>query len=150
MGTYAQGTFPSSEEVQATIKGRRTQLDLPGEYSVSATFNVPDLSPFDADIDSRTNPFEEGGNDTNIGETSSEDQELTPEPDSEGVRATPIPENYQGPITRARLRRLQETIESIKGTKSDLPARQTLKNLSIICHKPDIEGTDSKGLSDSQ
>ena len=96
-----------------------------------------------------------GISDTNIGETSSADQEpstedwyqnpmtwarATLEPDSKGARATPIPKNYQGPITRARLKRLQETIESIKGTKSDLPARQTLKNLSIIRHKPDIEG----------
>ena len=39
-------------------------MDLPGEYNVSATFNVTDLSPFDVgdSLDSRTNPFEERGN----------------------------------------------------------------------------------------
>ena len=32
---------------------------------ISATFNVSDLSPFDVGDDSRTNPFEERGNDEN-------------------------------------------------------------------------------------
>jgi len=36
-------------------------VDLPGEYNVSATFNVSDLSPYDAGDDSRSNPFEEMG-----------------------------------------------------------------------------------------
>ena len=42
-----------------------TNLDLPGEYNVSATFNVSDLYPFNIGEDSRTNPFEERGNDEN-------------------------------------------------------------------------------------
>jgi hypothetical protein len=36
-------------------------VDLPGEYSVSATFNVADLSLFDVGEDLRSNPFEERG-----------------------------------------------------------------------------------------
>jgi hypothetical protein len=40
-------------------------LDLPGEYNISATFNVSDLSLFDVGDDSRSNPFEERGNDEN-------------------------------------------------------------------------------------
>jgi hypothetical protein len=38
-------------------------VDLPGEYNFSATFNVSDLSPYDAGDDSRSNPFEEREND---------------------------------------------------------------------------------------
>ena len=40
-------------------------MDLPGEYNISATFNVADLSLFDVGdgLNSRTNPFEERGND---------------------------------------------------------------------------------------
>ena len=47
-------------------------IDLRGDYNVSATFNVTDLSPFDVSgliednaetTDSMENPFQEGGND---------------------------------------------------------------------------------------
>ena len=41
------------------------KLDLPGECNISVTFNVSDLSHFDVGDDSRTNPFEEKGNDEN-------------------------------------------------------------------------------------
>ena len=39
-------------------------MDLPGEYNISASFNVADLSPFDVGdaFDSRKNPFEERRN----------------------------------------------------------------------------------------
>ena len=47
-------------------------IDLPGEYNVSATFNVADLSPFPfaAETDSNKNPSEEGGDDADIPEES--------------------------------------------------------------------------------
>ncbi|KAL4375782.1 hypothetical protein GQ457_02G026250 [Hibiscus cannabinus] len=37
------------------------KLDLPGEYNVSATFNICDLPPFSDSTDLRTNPSQEGG-----------------------------------------------------------------------------------------
>ena len=54
-------------QVLERINDNAYKIDLPGEYGVSATFNVADLSPFDFDVgaDSRTNHFEEGGNDAN-------------------------------------------------------------------------------------
>jgi hypothetical protein len=52
-------------QVLARINNNAYKLDLPGEYNISATFNVYDLSPFDVGDDSRTNPFEERGNDEN-------------------------------------------------------------------------------------
>ena len=52
-------------QVQERINDNAYKLDLPGEYNISATFNVFDLSPFDVGDDSRTNPFEERGNDEN-------------------------------------------------------------------------------------
>ena len=55
------------------INNNAYKIDLPGEYNVSATFNVTDLSPFEfADynqVDSRTNPFQEGDNDVIIDST---------------------------------------------------------------------------------
>ena len=49
-------------QVLARINNNAYKLDLPGEYNISATFNVSDLSPFDVGEDSRTKPFEERGN----------------------------------------------------------------------------------------
>ena len=49
------------------INDNAYQIELPGEYGVSATFNVVDLSPYDFDeemSDSRTNPFKKGENDS--------------------------------------------------------------------------------------
>ena len=40
-------------QVVARINDNAYKLDLPGEYNVSATFNVFDLSPFDVVEDSK-------------------------------------------------------------------------------------------------
>ena len=43
-------------QVFERINDNAYKLDLPGEYSVNATFNVSDLSPFDVGDDLSTNP----------------------------------------------------------------------------------------------
>src|SRR5215813_9200659 len=48
-------------QILEKINDNAYKVDLPGEYYVSPTFNVSDLSLYDAD--SRTNPFEERGKD---------------------------------------------------------------------------------------
>ena len=56
-------------KVLQRINNNAYRIDLPGDYGVSATFNVADLTPFYddfSDSDSRTNPFQEGGNDGDI------------------------------------------------------------------------------------
>ena len=55
------------QEVLERINDNAYKLDLPGEYGVSATFNVANLSPFAAGdgLDLRTNHFQEEGNDEN-------------------------------------------------------------------------------------
>ena len=50
-------------QVPERINNNAYKLDFPGEYTVIATFNVTDLSPFDAGDNLRTNPFQEEGND---------------------------------------------------------------------------------------
>lgn len=47
------------------INDNAYKLDLLGEYGVSASFNVFDLSPFDVGDDLRTNHSQEGENDAN-------------------------------------------------------------------------------------
>uniref|UniRef100_A0A2N9GPC1 Reverse transcriptase domain-containing protein n=1 Tax=Fagus sylvatica TaxID=28930 RepID=A0A2N9GPC1_FAGSY len=49
-------------QILEKINDNAYKVDLPGEYKVSATFNVSDLSPFDVGEDSWSNPFEERGN----------------------------------------------------------------------------------------
>ena len=44
-------------QVLKRINNNAYKLDLPGEYTVSATFSVTDLSPFDTGDDLRINPF---------------------------------------------------------------------------------------------
>ncbi|KAA3461788.1 Transposon Ty3-I Gag-Pol polyprotein [Gossypium australe] len=46
-------------QVLERINENSYKLDLPGEFNISACFNVLDLSPFDADFDLRTSRFEE-------------------------------------------------------------------------------------------
>jgi hypothetical protein len=72
------------------------KLDLPGEYNISATFNVSDLSLFYVGDDSRSNPFEERGNDEN-------QQALLKDP-----LHVPV-----GPITRARSKKIKEALNGL-------------------------------------
>ena len=50
-------------QVLKGINDNAYKLDFPGEYNVSVTFNVTDLSLFDVDDDLRKNYFQEEGND---------------------------------------------------------------------------------------
>ena len=72
------------------------KLDLLGEYNISATFNVFDLSLFDVGDDSKLNPFEERGNDEN---------QQAPLKDPLHV---PV-----GPITRARSKKIKEALNGL-------------------------------------
>ena len=79
-------------QVLERINDNAYKLDLPGEYNVSATFNVSDFSPFHVGDDSRMNPFEERGND--------EKQHTIRDP-----LHVPV-----GPITRARSKKIKEAL----------------------------------------
>ena len=81
-------------QVLEKINDNAYKIDLPSEYNVCATFNVSDLSLFDADggaLDLRTNPFQEGGSDEDI---------------------TKDHEALEGPMTRGRLKQAQHVIET--------------------------------------
>lgn len=62
MVSYLQGAMDLSRR----INDNAYKLDLPGEFNISATFNVANLSPFLTyyERDLRTNPSQEKGNDT--------------------------------------------------------------------------------------
>nr|XP_027071864.1 uncharacterized protein LOC113696686 [Coffea arabica] len=90
-------------QVLEHINDNAYKLDLPGEYGVSATFNVSDLAPFDADeaFDLRANPSQEEGNDSIIvrGHANNDSSDRGAE---DRVQAP------NRPITRARAKRLHE------------------------------------------
>ena len=82
-------------QVLERINDNAYKLDLPGEYNISVTFKVSDLSPFDVGDDSRMNPFEERGNDEN--------QQTFKDP-----LHVPV-----GPITRARSKKIKEALNGL-------------------------------------
>uniref|UniRef100_A0A2N9IA55 RNA-directed DNA polymerase n=1 Tax=Fagus sylvatica TaxID=28930 RepID=A0A2N9IA55_FAGSY len=83
-------------QVLERINDNAYKLDLPGEYNVSATFNVTDLSPFDVGDDLRANPFQEEGNDGDQGTTSKD------------LVQVPI-----GPVTRARAKKFKDVLNGL-------------------------------------
>ena len=110
MNSRGDGPF----QVLERINDNAYKIDLPGEYNVSPTFNVSDLSLYDVGEDSRTNPFEESENDTNKQDTSSDPLQIP-----------------SGPITRAQVRRLQETLN---GLFQKAWARQRLSESNYFIH----------------
>ncbi|WMV54632.1 hypothetical protein MTR67_048017 [Solanum verrucosum] len=78
------------------------KLDLPGEFQVTATFNVSDLSHFDADLNSRTNSLQEEGNDSIQGSS-------TPLKDKDEALETP-----RRPITRSQTKEFNDKLNGLQ------------------------------------
>jgi len=95
-------------QVIARINDNAYKLDLPGEYNVSATFNVSDLSPFNVDgEDSRTNPFQERGNDgIQVKDMQRMEQSGSTQHDDPLFIGG-------GPITRAKAKRMKEALNGL-------------------------------------
>ena len=81
-------------QVLERINDNAYKLDLPGEYNVSATFNVTDLSPFNVGDNLMTNHFQEEGNDGGMAKEWSADPLEIP----------------LGTMTWARAKRFKETL----------------------------------------
>ena len=92
-------------QVLERINDNAYKLDLQGKYNVSATFNVSDLTLFDAVTDSRSNPFQEGGNDMNP--TTQGTLDVTTSNMSEPLQV-PI-----GPITRQRAKKIRDAMAGL-------------------------------------
>uniref|UniRef100_A0A2N9GFC9 Reverse transcriptase domain-containing protein n=1 Tax=Fagus sylvatica TaxID=28930 RepID=A0A2N9GFC9_FAGSY len=99
-------------QILEKINDNAYKVDLPSEYKVSATFNVSDLSPFDVGEDSRSNPFEERGNDGNQGGPSLKDPLQVPD----------------GPITRSRAKKIKEAMQGlVQSTWDEASKSPTIK-----------------------
>ncbi|KAL2526664.1 reverse transcriptase [Abeliophyllum distichum] len=99
-------------------KGRRQVILEPGDFNVSTTFNISDLSPFDVGDDSRTNPFKEGGDDAGH------------EPDTNhgSVNHGPV-----GTLTRSRAKKIKEDIQGLVKT---LWTDADIRNMSLTDEVP--------------
>ena len=97
---------------------RDSKIDLPSSYgNVSATFNVTDLSLFDA-ADSRTNPFEQGGNDGGSWHENCSNEEHGMEQGTQAQRwRSNVPKDplqgIGGPMTRARTKAMNEALNCL-------------------------------------
>ena len=88
-------------QILERINDNAYKLDLLGEYGVSATFYVSDLSPFDAGDNLRTNPSQEEGNDEDVG---SKSKSTWDETYSDPIQV-PI-----GPVTNARAKKFKDAL----------------------------------------
>ncbi|KAH0781376.1 hypothetical protein KY290_000974 [Solanum tuberosum] len=106
--------FPSKRKTKLVPRGSRPykvlerigdnayKLDLPGEFQVNATFNVSDLSHFDADLNLRTNSLQEEGNDS--------------------IQGSSTPLNYKNealettrrPITRSQIKEFNDKLNGLQ------------------------------------
>ncbi|XP_057422694.1 uncharacterized protein LOC130716712 [Lotus japonicus] len=87
-------------QVLERVNNNAYKIELPGEYNISSTFNVSDLSLFDADggeFDLRSNPFQEGGNDE----------------DKDKDKGHGALKGLGGPMTRARAKRAKEALQQM-------------------------------------
>ena len=92
-------------QVLERINENSYKLDLQGKYNVSATFNVSDLTHFDAGSDSRSNPFQQGGNDMSP---------TTPETLQDAANNLEEPIKLPtGPITRQRAKKIREAFAGL-------------------------------------
>jgi hypothetical protein len=94
-------------QVLERINDNAYKIDLPCQYGVSATFNVADLTLFDTDFDSRSNPFVERGDDVDQPINTSKDPLHVP----------------NGLMTRSKTKALKEALNALLlnvSTKSEL------------------------------
>ncbi|KAL2474616.1 Uncharacterized protein Adt_35352 [Abeliophyllum distichum] len=109
-------------QILERINKNAYKLDLLGEFNVSTTFNISDLSPFDADDDSRSNLFKEGGDDASY------EPDANHGPTSHDSTRIPI-----GTLTRSRAKKIKEDIQSLVQT---LLADADIKNTSLTNKVP--------------
>jgi len=96
----ADGPFQIIEKVNDNAY----KVDFPGDYNVSATFNVKDLTLYlddDDDCDLRTNHFQPGADDVHHGNYN---------PSCKAK--SKMQEDSDGPMTRARVKQLQRALMS--------------------------------------
>jgi hypothetical protein len=95
-------------QVVERINDNAYKLDLPGEYAVSASFNVADLSPSDVGDNLRINPYQERESDANQGAGHADHTR------GNGAKVAQDPLSLPSrPITRLRAKRFKEALNGL-------------------------------------
>ena len=147
---YPRGIGPF--QVVERINDNAYKIDLPGEYGVSASFNVSDLSPFkfSDSMDSRTSHFEEGGTDMNIKTGASKGLEAVDTPLRSRFEQEDPLEGMKGPMTRSKSKKMQEALTQLIRKVHD-DDQLTKSKESISCTVLQVISTspfsDKKSLS---
>jgi hypothetical protein len=92
----ADGPFKVLEKINQNAY----KLDLPADFGVSPTFNIVDLKPYlgeEDELESRMTQMQEGEDDVDINTSDT---------------STPTHNQISGPITRARVRQLNNQVSS--------------------------------------
>jgi hypothetical protein len=98
----ADGPFKVLEKINENAY----KLDLPADFGVSPTFNIVDLKTYlgeEDELESRTTQMQEGEDDVDINTSDS---------------STPTHNQISGPITRARVRQLNNQVSSFLASYS--------------------------------
>ncbi|KAL4313012.1 hypothetical protein GQ457_01G020180 [Hibiscus cannabinus] len=122
-------------QIVEKVNDNTCKLDLPGEYTVSATFNISDLTPFYDSADLRSNPFQEGGDDVS---TSAPAPIVDPEV---------LP---QGPITRSKAKQFREALFLTCAKLSDsfdITCALEHNCVNVLHTDVEIKGHDIRDLS---
>lgn len=127
----ADGPF----QILKKINENAFQLDLQGKYNVSAVFNISDLSPYIIS-DSRTNPLEEGGDDVIHARLNKDhllDTHEIADQDLDTQDSTELFASVEGPMTRGRLQKLQETLQAhlVQPRVGELKPKKELKAFNL-------------------
>ena len=110
-------------QILERINDNAYKLDLPGEYGVSATFNISDLSPFDAGDDLWSNPSQEEGNDESV---------VTGKRTWDETYSDPIVVPI-GPVTRARAKKFKDALMGlIRATWSQAIAWRPIEGITSV------------------
>jgi len=112
-------------QVLEKINDNAYKIDISGEYGVSSSFNVADLTPFVAGDDSedlRANVYQEEGNDENLKTI-----------------------QIQGPMTRSRIKQSVDTLQQMVSgilnkaqvERDEGPEAEALPKILIVVEGPD-------------
>jgi hypothetical protein len=107
-------------KVLKKINKKAYKLDLPVDFGVSSTFNILDLKPYlgqEDELESRMTQMQEGEDDVdiNISDTS-----------------TPIHNQISGPITRARVRQLNNQVFSFLASYSSYLDNENMYSVLLL------------------